>query len=61
MKNFTLDKINNKVTIKYIHDENKIKDLGDNFYRAARRMQTLHEKISKKPELATEMDNYIQD
>ena len=38
----------------------KLVNLGENFFDTTRRIQTLQNKIYPKPEVATEMDKYIQ-
>ena len=57
--NTTVDPINNQVFVKYLYKEN-IKGLGENFYGAIKRTKTLHTKMSDKPDIATEIDKYIQ-
>ena len=60
MENIVVDKDNNKVLVNYLYTE-KLANLGENFFGATRRIQTLHNKIYPKPEVATEMDKYIQE
>ena len=60
MENTVVDKVNNKVLVNYLYTE-KLVDLGENFWGATRRIQTLHNKIYPKPEVANEMDKYWQE
>ena len=50
-----MDRINNKVSVEYLYDEKK------NLYRAMKRVTVLHKKIISKPEIASEMDQYIRE
>ena len=58
MKNTTVDTVNILVSIQYIYNKSLLK-LGENFYRATKRISTLHNKMNDKPEIAAEMDRYI--
>ena len=60
MENTVVDKDNNKVLVSYLYTE-KLANLGENFFGTTQRIQTLHNKIYPKPEVATEMDKYIQE
>ena len=46
LANTTVDTINNKVSVKYLYDEEKLGKLGENFYRATKRVSALHTKLS---------------
>ena len=54
MKNTTTDSSNHMVSVQYIYKENLV-DLGK------KRILTLHNKISDKPEIASEIDKYNQE
>ena len=60
MENTTVDTINNQVSVKYLYKEN-LKELGENYYGAIKRTKTLHNKMLDKPDIATEIDKYIQE
>ena len=60
MKNTNMDALNQQVSIQYIYKENLF-DLCENYYGATKRIHTLHNKISDKPEIASEIDKYIQE
>ena len=60
MKNTTVDSSNHMVSVQYIYKENLV-DLGENYYGATKRILTLHNKISDKPKIASEIDKYIQE
>ena len=60
MKNTNVDTLNHKVSIQYIYKENLV-DLGKNFYGATKNIHALHNKISDKPEIVSEIDKYIQE
>ena len=60
MENTSMDTLNHQVSVKYLYKENLV-NLGENYYGATRRIKTLHNKISNKPEIATEIDKYIQE
>ena len=55
LENTSVDALNHQVSVKYLYN------LGENFYGATRRIKTLHNKISDKPEIAAEIDKYIQE
>ena len=59
--NTSVDKEAKKITVSYQYDEEKLKNLGENFARATARIHTLHKKLHGKPEVAREMDKYILD
>ena len=59
LANTTVDKINNKVSVKYLYQEEKLAQLGENLYGATKRIFTLHAKIYPKPEVAMGMDQFI--
>ena len=59
LANTTVDKINNKVSVKYLYKEEKLSQLGENLYGATKRIFTLHNKIYSKQEIAAGMDQYI--
>ena len=58
MENTVVNKDNNEVLVNYLCTET-LANLGENFFGTTRRIQTLHNKIYPKPEVATEMDKYI--
>ena len=60
MENTVVEKDNNKVLVNYLYTE-KLVNLGENFFGTTRIIQTLHNKIYPKPEVANEMDKYIQE
>ena len=60
MKNTTMDTLNHQVSVQYIYKENLV-DLGENYNGATKRIHALHNKISDKPEIASEIDKYIQE
>ena len=60
LENTSLNALNHQVSVKYLYKENLV-DLGENYFSAFRRIKTLHNKISDKPEIAAEMDKYIQE
>ena len=41
LANTTVDKINNKVSVKYLYQEEKLAQLGENLYGATKRISTL--------------------
>ena len=59
MNSTFVDKDNHKVSVQCLYTEN-LNKLGENHYGATKRIHTLHVKISDKPQIATEMDSYIQ-
>ena len=60
MENTSVDTFNHQVSIKYLYKEN-IVELGENYYGATKRIKALHNKISNKPEITSEIDKYIQE
>ena len=54
-----MDPTKNKTCVKYLYKPN-LANLGENYYGATKRILALHNKIHNKPEITTEMDNYIQ-
>ena len=60
MKNTNVDTLNHQVSVQYIYKENLVNP-GKNFYGATKRIHALHNKISDKPEIASEIDKYIQE
>ena len=56
LANTTMDTVKNKVSVKYLYDEEKLQNLGENFYRATKRASALHIKIFPKPDVASGMD-----
>ena len=56
-----VDKINKKVSVKCLYEEDKLTNLGENYFKATKRAATLHKKIYPKPEVAGEMDLYIKE
>ena len=59
MDNTFVNPIMNKTCVKYLYKSN-LANLGENYYCATKRIHILHNKISNKPEITTEMDKYIQ-
>ena len=59
LANTTVDKVNNKVSVKYLYQEEKLAQLDENLFGATKRVSTLHAKIHSKPEIPTGMDQYI--
>ena len=59
MDNTSVDPIKNKTCVKYLYKSN-LANLGENYYGATKRIHALHNKISNKPKITTEMDKYIQ-
>ena len=60
MKNTQVDKDKNKVQINYLYKET-LENLGENYFGATRRTQTLHSKVYTQPMVAAEIDDYIWD
>ena len=58
MDNTSVDPIMNNTFVKYLCKSN-LANLGENYYRATKRIHALHNKISNKPKITTEMDKYI--
>ena len=56
-----VDRFNNKVQVKYLYDKKKLLDLGENFYGATKRVSELHNRIMSKTEVASGMDQYINE
>ena len=48
LANTTMDKVNNKVFVKYLYEEEKLAQLCENQYGATKRVSTLHTKIYSK-------------
>ena len=61
LANTTVDKINNKVSVKCFYKEDKVPILGENYYGATKRAATLPNKIYPNPEVAGEMDLNIKE
>ena len=61
LANTTVDTINNKVSVEYVYDEEKLPKLGENFYGTIKRASVLHIKIFPKPDVASGMDQYIHE
>ena len=60
MKNTKVDKDNNKVQVNYLYKET-LENLGENYFSATWRTQTLHTKVYTQPMVASEMDKYIKE
>ena len=60
MNNTFVDKVNHKVSVKCLHTQ-ELDKLGENFYGATKRVQALHVKISDKPEISKEIDDYMKE
>ena len=60
MKNTQVDQDNSKVQVNYLYKET-LENLGENYFGATRRTQTLHYKVYTQPMVAEEIDNYIWD
>ena len=54
--NTTVDTINNKVSVKYLYDKEKLLKLDENFFGATKRASVLHYNIFPKPDIASGMD-----
>ena len=61
LRNTTVDKINNKVSVEYLYDKKKLYTQGEYYYGATKRVAVLHNKIVSKPEATTETDLYINE
>ena len=59
MANTTVNTSTNRTSISYLYKEN-LPELGENYHGAIKRTTALHNKISKQPEIAAEMNGYIQ-
>ena len=59
MLNTTVDPVKNQVQVEYLYKPS-LSDLGENLYRAIKRIQSLHAKVYKQPEVAPAIDEYIQ-
>ena len=57
LANTTVDTVNNKVSVKYLDDKEKLQNLGENFYGATKRALALHFKIFPKLMLLPEWTN----
>ena len=55
---YQVDKDNNKVQVNYLYKET-LDNLGENYFGANRRTQTLHSKVHTQPMVAAEIDGYI--
>ena len=55
-----MDPLNHQVSVQYIYKENLV-DLGENYYGATKRICTLHNKLSDKPEISSAIDKYVQE
>ena len=51
LSNTTLDKDNNKVSVKYLYSKEKLAKLYENFYGATKRIGLLHSKIATNLEV----------
>ena len=60
MENTKVDTLNHQVSVQYIYKENLV-DLGENYCGATKRILTLHNKLSDKPEISSEIDKYMQE
>jgi len=59
MANTTVNTSTNKTSVVCLYKEN-LPELGENYYGAIKRTTALHNKIYKQPDIAAEMDKYIQ-
>ena len=50
-----MDKVNNKVSDRYLYNKEKLAKLGENYYGATKRISVLHSKITTKQEVAAKM------
>jgi len=60
MANTSVNTHTNKTSVNCLYKEN-LHELGENYFGAIKRISTLHNKISKLPEVAKEFDKYIQE
>ena len=60
MDNTKVDILNHQVSVQYLYKENLI-NLGENYYGTTKRILTLHNKLSDKPEIASEINKYMQE
>ena len=60
LKNTVINKQDQKVTVTYSCNEDKLENLGDNFLGSGKRIQKLYEKATKLPTVDAELDKYIQ-
>ena len=47
------------MSVKYLYDEEKLAQLGENLYGATKRISTLHTKIYSKQKIAAGVDQFI--
>ena len=60
LANTSVDKSNKRVSVT-LYEKDKLKKLGENHSGAIRRIQSLHNKMFNKSEIASEMDLYIKE
>ena len=60
MNNTFVDKVNHKVSVKCLYTPD-LEKLGENFYGAVKRVESLHGKIWDKPEISKEIDDYMKE
>ncbi len=58
MDNTVVDPVKNKVRVNCLYKSN-LPSLGENYFGATKRILALHVRIADKPEIAAEMDKYI--
>ena len=58
MDNTVVDPVNGKVQVNCLYKPN-LSSLGENYFGATKRIHALHVRIADKPEIAAEMDKYI--
>ena len=61
LDNTTVDLLNNKVSVNCLYEEDKLANLGENFFGVTKRVSTLQNKIYPNNEIAAEMDLYIKE
>ena len=59
MDNTSVNTTTNKTSVVCLYKEN-LSELGENYFGAIKRTTALHNRIFKQPEIAAEMDKYIQ-
>ena len=58
MDNTVVDPVKGRVRVNCLYKSN-LPSLGENFFGATKRIHALHARIADKPEIAAEMDKYI--
>ena len=55
-----MDTLDHRVSVQYIYKKNLV-DLGENYFGATKRIHTLHNKLSDKPEISSAIEEYMQE